>query len=98
MSSTPSRTSDSSDLHPVISVYPGGGGWFCYLGHLVNHRLHRLAINVDLMGGGGVGTWSPLRSPNFYVYVCPGGYWINMVTIPLLDYVDNLSLVLVMDE
>ena len=74
------------------------GGWFCYLVPLVHHRLHCLAIYVYLMGGGGVDTWSPSCTPDFSVYVCPGGYWIKMVTRPLLDYVDNLSLVLVMEE
>ena len=94
----PSRTCNSADRRPVISVRPDGGGWFCYLGPLVYHRLHRLAIYVYLMGGGGVDTWSPSRTPDFSVYVCPGGYYINMVTVPLMDYVDNLILVLVMEE
>ena len=49
-------------------------------------------------GGGGVDTWYPSCTPNFSVYVCPGGHWIKMVTRTLLDYVDNLSLFLVMDE
>ena len=50
------------------------------------------------MGGGGVDTWPFSRTPNFYVLVCPSGYWIKMVTRTLLDYVDNLSLGLVMEE
>ena len=50
------------------------------------------------MGGGGVDTSSPSRTPDFSIYVCLGGYYIKMVTIPFLDYVDNLSLVLVMEE
>ena len=75
-----------------------GGGWFCYLVPLTHHRLHRLAIYVYLMGGGGVDTWSPSRSPDFSVYVFPAGYWINVLTRPLLYYLDNVSLVLVMDE
>ena len=64
----------------------------------MHHRHHHHAIYVYLVVGGGIDTWSPSRAPNFSVYVCPGGYWINMVTRPLLDYVDNISLVLVMDE
>ena len=75
-----------------------GGGWFCYPGPLVHHRLHCFAIYVYLMGGGGVDTWSPSHTPEFSVYVLPGGYCIKMVTRPLLDYVDNISLVLVMEE
>ena len=81
-----------------MSVRPDSGGWFCYLGTLVYHRLHHLAIYVYLMGGGGVYTWPPSRTTDFSVYVCPGGYYIKMVTRTLLDYVDNISLVLVMEE
>ena len=40
----------------------------------------------------------PRVPPEFSFYVCPGGYWIKMVRRPLLDYVDNLSLALVMEE
>ena len=49
-------------------------------------------------GGGGVDTWSPSRTPKFSIYIRPGGYWIKLITIPLLDYVDNISLVPVMEE
>ena len=101
MGSAPSRTSDSADRRPAISVRPGGGGgWFYYLAPLMNHQLNLPAIYVYTYGGGGGGvdTWSPSRTPNFSVYVRPGGYLIDMVMRPLLDYVDNLSLVLVMEE
>ena len=64
----------------------------------MHHRLHRLAIYVYLMGGGGVDTWYPSRTSAFSVYICPDGYYIKMVMRPLMDYVDNLSLVLVMEE
>ena len=64
----------------------------------MHYQLHCLDIYVYLMGGGGVDTWSPSRNPDFSVYVYPSGYQIKMVTRPLLDYVDNLSLVLVMEE
>ena len=75
-----------------------GGGLFFYLSPLVHHQLHHPAIYVYLMGGVGVDTWSPSRTPEFSVYVRTGGYWIKMVTRPFLYYVDNLSLVLVMEE
>ena len=52
-----------------------GGGWFFYLGPLVHHQLPRLAIYVYLMRGGSVDTWPPSRTPDFSVYVCPGGYY-----------------------
>ena len=85
---------------PPFYLFPSwwGGGWFCYLVPLVHHQLHRPAIYVYLMGGGGGVTWSPARTPDFSVYVRPGGYCIKMVTRTLLDYVDNISLVLVMEE
>ena len=54
----------------------------------MHHRLPRLAIYVYLMVNGSVDTWSPSLTPDFSVYVFPGGYY----------YVDNLSLVLVMEE
>ena len=50
------------------------GGWFCYLGPLVHHHLPCLAIYVYLMGGGSVDTWPPSHTPDFSVYVGPGGY------------------------
>ena len=74
------------------------GGWFYYLGPLVHHQLPRLALDVYLMGGGSVDNGPPSRTPDFSVYVGPGGYWIKMVMRPLLDYFDNLSFVLVMGE
>ena len=50
-----------------------GGGWFCYLGPLVHHRLPHLAIHVYLMGGDSVDTCPPSRTTDFSIYVGPGG-------------------------
>ena len=75
-----------------------GGGWICYLGPLTHLRLCLPAVYVCPSRGGGGGrvdTWSPSCTPGFDVYVRPGGDWIDMVIRPFLDYVDNLSLVLV---
>ena len=82
----------------------GGGVGFFYLAppHAPPTPLPRCLCMylwcVCVCGGGGVDTWSPSRTPNFAVYVCPGGDWIHMVMRPFLDYVDNLSLVLVIEE
>ena len=51
-----------------------------------------------LVWGVVIDTWSLSRTPDFAVYVCPGGDWIKMVTRPVLDYIDNLNIFLVMEE
>ena len=65
MGSAPSRTSDSADRRPAISVRPGGGGgWFYYLGPLMHHQLNLPAIYVYTYGGGVVVLIpGPLRAP-----------------------------------
>ena len=72
----PPRASATLLIAPLLSlsVLMGGGGWFCYLAPLVHHQLPCLAIYVYLMGGGSVDTWTPSRTPDFSVYVCPSGY------------------------
>ena len=84
-----------------LSVLVEEGGWFCYMGPLAHLQLHHPAIYVCPDGGGeggGVDTWNPSLTPDFAVYICPGGYCIEMVMRHLLDYVDNISLILVMEE
>ena len=96
------RTSYSADRRTAVSIRPGGGGvvFFTYpLSRTYNStNLLSLSVLMGGGGGGGVDTWSPLHTPNFSVYVRPNGYWIDMVRRPLLDYVYNLSIVLVMKE
>ena len=63
-----------------LSVLVGGGGVVLLPGTSRAPPTPPPDIYVYLMGGGGVDTWYPSRTPDFSVYVCPGKYWIKMVT------------------
>ena len=81
-----------------LSVLVGGVGFVTWAPSHTSDSAAPMFLFVLLGEGRGGDTWSPSRTPNFSFYVRPGGDWIEMVTRPLLDYVDNLSLVLVMEE